>query len=135
MAYSTRSDIEDVFGVDNVSTWADLDNDENATKITNRIARAIEVADEKVNAALRGGAIAVPVAASSVTITNIAAILAGVWLYDARGVVDYDPVTGKAQHRLQFQRDGAIEELKLIRAGDLDIGVAQVDRTPHVGAS
>ena len=135
MAYSTRSDIEDVFGVDEVSKWADLDNDANATKITNRIARAIEVADEKVDAALRGGAIAVPVPGSSVLITNIAAILAGVWLYDARGVVDFDPETGKAQHRLHFQRAGAMRKLKLIRTGDLDIGVAQVDLTPHVGAS
>lgn len=135
MAYSARSDIEDVFGVDNVDKWADLDNDANATKITNRIARAIVVADEKVNAALRGGAIDVPVSGSSVLITNNAAILAGVWLYDARGVAEYDAATKDAQHQLHFQRDNAMEELKLIRTGDLDIGVATVDTTPHIGAS
>lgn len=133
MAYCVRSDIEDRFGVANVTTWADLDNDGNASKITARIARAIVVAEDQVNAWLRGGAYAIPFSGAPTMIEDICAVLAGVWLYDARGVAEYDMETGKAQHRLHFQRDTAMKKLVEIRTGDLDIDVAMVDTTPYVG--
>ena len=41
MAYCERTDIEDVFGIGNVASWADLDNDKSPVKIKARIERAI----------------------------------------------------------------------------------------------
>lgn len=133
MAYCVRSDIEDRFGVANVTTWADLDNDANASKITARITRAITVAEDQVNVLLRGGAYAIPFSGTPTMIKDICAVLAGVWLYDARGVAEYDVESGKSQHRLHHQRDAAMKKLVEIRTGDLDINVAMVDTTPYVG--
>lgn len=117
----------------NVTTWADLDNDANASKITARIARAIVVAEDQVNAWLRGGAYAIPFSGAPTMIEDICAVLAGVWLYDARGVAEYGVGDGKVQHRLHHQRDTALTKLVEIRTGDLDIDVAMVDTTPYVG--
>lgn len=133
MAYCVRSDIEDRFGVDNVSTWSDLDNDEDSGKITARIARAIVVAEDMINTLLRGGVYSVPFSSVPVMVVDVCAVLAGVWLYDARGVADYDAESGTAQHKLHFQRDAAIDKLMQMRTGDLDVNVAKVDTSPFVG--
>ena len=97
MSYSSRSDIEDVFGIHNVEVWADLDGDEDSVKIASRIARAIVVADEEINDALRGGPYEVPVtrkldgtAGVPTTLTDVSAKLAGAWVYENRRLEDTD---------------------------------------------
>ena len=119
MSYCQRSDIEDIFGVTNVAQWADLDNDEKAAKITARIARAIAVADAEVDSRLRGSPLTVPVVDSAgdtpVLITDVAARLAGVWLYENRGVQDA-PEDSNGEHRLSGHRRRAEKQLAMFRA-------------------
>jgi len=97
MSYATRSNIEDAFGVTNVEVWADLDADEDSTKITNRITRALAIAEEEVDESLRNGAYVVPVTMDvdgvlgvSVTLTDVTAKLAGGWLWENRRLEDTD---------------------------------------------
>jgi phage gp36-like protein len=117
--YCGRSDIEDRFGVTNVSKWADLDDDEDATKIANRIDRAIEAASDDIDDYLRGGPYRIPLEDANGLVPRpvrrIAAILAGVWLYEARGTVDYDATNEKVAHGLQFARDEAMKRLRRLK--------------------
>lgn len=97
--YCTRSDLELVFGVANVTKWADLDNNGDGTFITNRITTMIALANEMTNDALRAGAYAVPVASPIPhALSYHTACLAGVLLYESRGEADTEDENGN--HRL-----------------------------------
>jgi len=86
--YADKSDIEDVFGVDNVATWSNLDNDqaeENEDRIEAAIARAEAVIDDR----FRGGRYAVPLQGSSgvpSVVRGWTARLAGIALCESRGL-------------------------------------------------
>ncbi len=192
--YCARTDIDNVFGIDNVIKWADLNNDTaeiagtlstrtdadtgiatlasghgittNDTvdvfwnagqiyamtvtasasttigidggsgddlpiattvigirlsdKITARIEQAIADAMADIDEKMLGGPYTVPIAKSDTTIpagiTNIAANLAGVWLYENRGTQDYDAEKRTAKHRLSFNKDQAYDRLNEYRA-------------------
>ena len=136
MGYSARTNIEDVFGIENVKKWADLDGDADAAKIAARIASGIAVVDEEINDVLRGGPYAVPLTApgggvlNSPSVINMSAVLAGVWLYESRGVDDYDAESGKYSHRLKFQKDEATRKLREIRTGLRRVDCARSESSP-----
>lgn len=133
IVYATRSDVEDVFGVVNVDKWADLDDDDDAGKITARITRAILVATARVDDFLRGGPYTIQFTAPIVVpIVDITAKFAGTWLYAARGVADFDEEIGKAQDRLQFVRAEAWKDLKNIRSGASVLDVTSDFKAPRV---
>jgi phage gp36-like protein len=127
MSYCTRANIEDRYGVTNVSIWADLDADADATKITNRIARAIAVTDARIEDELRnsasGNQLPLTNDAGNVptTLTEIAVKLAGYWLSTARGVRDYD-TKGNPITRLYSDYTEAIATLGRIVQGQLKVG-------------
>lgn len=89
MAYATQSDIEDVFGVDNVATWSQLDPETSGAD-TNRIARAIAWADAYINGRLRDQLWVVPIVGveASIITTDWAANLSGWWLQRPKGLTD-----------------------------------------------
>ena len=130
--YCTRADIEDRFGVENVKLWADLDSDKHSYKILKRIWRAIEDSYNEINDVLRGSVYAVPLTTTSGAIPSYAkrlcAILAGVWLYESRGVQDFSPETGESTHRLSFHKNVAERMLQELRKGRIDL-----DATRTVG--
>lgn len=103
MTYCVRSDVEAQYGVDNVAKWADLNNNENASEIEARIVIACEEADVELNSRLRHGPYSLPFVTPSLGIVRLAATYAGIWLYSARGVVDYSS-EGVAQDQLSHQR-------------------------------
>ena len=114
MAYSARSNVEDIFGVSNVHDWADLDNDDNASNILARINRAIAVADAQIDDYFRGLFYVSPIqnasAATPTSIVDLSACLAGLWLHNCRGY----------QHNDRSYDDLAKQvwrELKAIRLG------------------
>src|SRR4051794_19615889 len=84
--YATQQDLEDLFGVDNLARWSQLDNDTD-TADASRITRALQAADADINIFFRGGPYATPLIATNArpTLTHWAAAIAGAWLYDARG--------------------------------------------------
>lgn len=137
MSYATRDDIEAQFGAVNVATWADLDEDSDAGKITARITRALEAADQQIDDALRGGPYEVPITAAGavVTLRDIATRLAAVWLYESRGVQESDD-NGRPIHRLSWHRQEAERQLTRIRAGalvlDAPLARSDVSSAPQI---
>lgn len=92
MAYITQTDIENIFGISNVRKWSQLDNDQAASD-NPRIARAIVVADSEIDDIFRVTQYTVPLTAVSGTLELVkdwAAKLAGVWIYECRGLQDDD---------------------------------------------
>jgi hypothetical protein len=123
--YCTRANVEATYGTTNVSQWADLDDTEVANDITARITRAIAVASEQIDDAARCWHYQIPLADASgstpTSIEDLAATLAGLWLYEARGSQDFDPNTGMPHHRLAWKRKEAMRALRDIRTGQRKI--------------
>ncbi len=125
--YSIDADIEARYGVDNVAKWADLNNNLDAAEIAARKLWARTQAQSDIDDALRGGPYTVPFAATyPPAIVDLEATLAGVLLYESRGVQDFDPETGRPQHRLHYQRSRVEKKLKQIRSGAVRLDVATV---------
>ncbi len=136
MSYIARTDLEDKFGKKNVEVWADLDSAGVVADIAARIVTAIAFADETVDNALRHGRYTLPVTNTAgntpLAIIDIAASIAGVWLYENRGVQDFDPDTGKPQHRLHWQRANAHKMLKELRMGQIELDAVSKVNIPEV---
>jgi hypothetical protein len=60
-------------------------------------------------------------------IKTIATMLAGVLMYESRGVVDYDTQNNRVQHRLRWQREKVEKMLTQLRNGvvRIDAGISQ----------
>lgn len=122
--YCTQSDMELVFGTNSIDGWADLDGD--ADNKASRITEAIAMAGEEIDAVLRGTRYSnqLPIADQSGTtprlVKNIAAVLAGVWLYDGQGCRDRDK-DGRPFHNLEFRRQWATDRLEQIRTGAITL--------------
>ena len=123
MAYCIRSDVESAYGPNNVATWADLNNNGEASEITARIAWAIDRASNELNDRLRGGIYNIPFGSAPMTIRDLTAELAGVLLYESRGVTDFNPDTGAPYHKLQWHREHVKETIQDIRAGIIRLNV------------
>lgn len=80
--YIAQSDIEDVFGKDNVAVWSNLDGEADAD--TARITRAIVLAEEDVENRFRGGKYRLPFSPIPEVVKNWCATLAGIWLFENR---------------------------------------------------
>lgn len=119
-AYCTRDEVDAYFGRANVSTWADLNASNDETEITDRIADAIASASDRIDAALRGGAYAIPLVLSPMpkVIVKLCVQFAGDELYSARGAQDFDE-GGNPLHKLRGERQDAFDTLRQIQAGQL----------------
>jgi hypothetical protein len=90
MSYCSQADIENLFGVENVAAWSNLDN-QSTTADAARIAAAIAYAGAFLDDRFRNSRYAVPLVGLSdplVQVTDLAARLAGCWLYESRGLAD-----------------------------------------------
>jgi len=118
--YCVKADIEGFFGTANVAKFADIDNDESAVTIAARIAAAISDASDEIDDELRQSRYLIPITtpagATPSAITDIAAKLAGVRLYEARGTED-----AQGNHRLTSVKGEAHLALANIRTGKLSI--------------
>jgi hypothetical protein len=129
--YCALADIENAFGKENVSGvsgtggWVDLDNDGNSANRTARANAAIAYASDAIDDVVRNTNYTIPLAtaasATPTTVTNLAAILAGLWLYEARGTQDMNPRTGEPVHRLAFRREYAERTLDQLRKGEIKL--------------
>ncbi len=126
MAYASEAEIKQIFGSTNVDKWSDLDDDANASNMAARIAVAVLVADDQIDDAARGMPYRIPLAnaagSTPRTIINLAATIAGLWLYEARGTNDYHPQTGVPSHRLAWK---ALEVRRTLR--DIRTGIRKID--------
>lgn len=130
--YASRYGINERFGKDNVDKWADVSSDQIGSQI-DAITSAISMADDFIDDSLRGGLISVIpfVAPVPATIVNIANNLAAVYLYEAKGVKDYD-ANGNVQHRLQYQKRWAMEQLDRVRRGTIKLGLRTANTVPLI---
>ncbi len=119
--YCTASDCRNIFGR-NIDTWAAVDKGATKEEINSRIQHAIEVASEEIDSHLRNSWYKLPLTDSSgntpVLIKEIAATLAGIWLYELHGERDLTD-DGKPVHRYIFKRQWAYETLLHIRNGTI----------------
>lgn len=130
--YSARVDVEQVFGAINIKKWADLDNAGDEDAIAQRIDATIADADAEIDARLRGSIARLPFAAPiDRCVMQLSARLAGVKLYEARGVQDFDEVTGAPQHRLTWHRREVERMLKDIRSGRIRLKGSTYVATPQ----
>ena len=92
--FAAQADIESKFGIDNVRVWSQLDNTQ-TTADTGRIQSALNYADAKILGVFANfGNYAkpfTPLGTDATIVTRWAAILAGAWLYQSRGLRDQDP--------------------------------------------
>ena len=98
MPYAVQSDIENIFGVENVALWSNITpgTTQNAPANAARVALALQYADDTINEAMRNnGQYQIPLTlrgnapgATMGLIVNCAATLAGAWLYKSRGMAD-----------------------------------------------
>ena len=113
--YITQSDIESVFGDDNIATWSNLDNTD-ATANTDRITSAINYAQSSIDDRFRFTRYLVPLQGDGVTLYIVkdwAAKLAGIWLYMSRGVRD----SNEQGDKLSEMKDSVYEEMDTYLSG------------------
>jgi phage gp36-like protein len=82
MAYSTRTDLENKFGVDNILKWSDIEC--NGSVDASRIALAITTADEDIDDRFRATRYSLPFSPVPRKVSEWSAVLAGIWLFDSR---------------------------------------------------
>lgn len=99
-----RSDVELIYGVKNTAKWADIDNEGNATFITNRISTMIALADNMMRNALADGAYNMPEVGDTIPpqLVYHTAALAGVLLYESRGALEAED--GTSDHIYSFMK-------------------------------
>lgn len=129
MPYSTRADIEDIYGPDNVFKWADLDNNEDAAHVEQRIEKAITRANDELHNRLRGGPYLIPFADPVPSaIVYLEALYAGIWLYASRSVGDNDDADQLKGRKVEF-----LETIRDIHAGRYRLSVEEIpQRYPGV---
>jgi len=119
--YSADSDIVAVFGNESVDKWADLDGDADAAKMTARKLLARSIAYAHINDLARETHYTIPLADASGavpdTVTNWEATLAGIWLYEASGTIDFDPRSGAPGHRFTYLESSIRHTLEEFRTG------------------
>jgi hypothetical protein len=124
MSYFAQiSDLQNRYGVLNMSIYADLNNDGNSTTINNRLNLALSNADSWVYGFLRKSKYdrALPTIVDSngnipLELTNAAVMYAGWWLVTARGTRDYDK-DGKPLNHLYCDYMESEKMMKLIAEG------------------
>jgi len=126
MSYCTRTDIDAIFGTSNVSTWADLENKQSPQLILARVTEAIATAQDAIDNSLRGGPYTIPFTTIPAAIKNVCAALAGLWLYESRGVVETNSETGEPMHRYSWKKTETKTILKNIRAGGLRLDLPTI---------
>ena len=122
--YCTNADIVNTFGTTNRNQWADLENTAVAATMTARVDWAIGVAGDDIDSVCLTYYTRIPLVDQSGTtptfIRDLAAILAGIKLYESRGMEDVDR-EGHGIHRLAPMRDWAYSVLEQIRRGERKI--------------
>lgn len=106
MAEATRKDIEQIFGRENVSRWADLDNDKDQDKIQERIENSLADSLDYIYGRIKGRyGDAIPFTNTPRIIKYMNALYAGMMLYDSRLIVSENQARDQvSRHRKDFRR-------------------------------
>ncbi len=124
-AYCTRANVEEIFGTESIEDYAKMSGDDTDAEILARITRAILVASAHIDAVLRKAVFQdLPIADTDgntpTVIENLAAVMAGVWLYEAKGHKNFKG-EGHPGHRLYYMARWARQMLHEIRDGIIQL--------------
>lgn len=114
LAWTSRREIERVYGTESPKQWADLDGDESATKIDQVIQNVVLEATEDARDRLIGAPCGAIGQAPRLLRRHVS-MLAGVMLYDARGTVDTSDEEGR--NRLSHNRKLVEKFFKQVLSG------------------
>jgi len=121
--YCTISDIQNIFGIANTLAWSDIENTGSLNSTRNT--QAIAVAGDRIDDVARVLNYKIPLAdvsgSTPTSVTDIAATIAGIWLYNPRGLQDYDPKSGDYTHRLMLMERWYKEWLEDLRTQRIKI--------------
>ena len=122
----TQTDIENVYGANNVAQWSTFLGGTQATSNATRVAVAIAFASASVESLLRNGPYAVPIVNGDGSgdevpeILNAKATLAGYWLWQTRGLNQAKETVAE----MNAQRAYVLKQLREIRTGMLPINAS-----------
>ena len=125
--YIDKSDIEDVFGVENVILWSQLDN-EVAEADEDRIDAAIAYAEQIIEDRFRGSRYQVPFAGTAGTLYQVTywcAVVAGQWLYRTRGLSDRD-----SEDKIELLAETIEVDMRQYVAGQREMAAACAETEP-----
>lgn len=122
MTYSANADVELAFGRSNVRKWADLNNTNLQAEIDDRMEWAREQAYDELNSRLASSRYQFPLAGTTfpAILVRMEAYLAGVLLYESRGVTDVGE-DGKAQHALMWHRKRVDEFIRDVHGKRIEL--------------
>ena len=129
---NSTSDVDNVFGRSNVDKWALLSTLDPASaggmaEIVARRLLGVQYATSYIDDRLRDGPYALPLTKTDgtvpYTILQLAATLAGIWLYENRGTVDYNAETGIAEHRYSYKAKWCEKTLDQISSRKIRLAV------------
>ena len=127
--YATQSDIENIFGPENVAAWSRYESapPTGATDAT-RVAAALAQADAEIDGQFIGGPYGLPLVCGMCKpiVTHWAAVLAGVWLYGSRATTSYIDYAG---NRYLALRHAVYQDMDAYKAGVKRLDAVQ--RFPH----
>jgi hypothetical protein len=129
VSWTSREELEDLFGATNVEKWANIENTASADSLVQRrVESACVWATADAIDRLRGrraGSITIAPRALRLAVTR----MAGCQLYEARGIKDtVDDAEGR--HRLKYHRDLALQWYRALLAGQIRLeGLADDDIT------
>jgi phage gp36-like protein len=116
--YSNRTDIENLYGKENVIKWADVNNTQLAADVTARVDWANLEAYNLINDSLYGGNYEIPFSVTPASIITLAARQAGMLLYDSRGIRDAGV---SVNHMFVHHQKRVDKYLARIRAGQIQL--------------
>lgn len=127
--YAVRDDVEVIYGSANVTTWADINNNGVSGDVTRRISWALCLATSWLDDRLRGGPYVVPFEEPYAnSLIDACARLAGVLLYESRGIVD-STAEGEPVHQLAHHRKMVEKFVASVHAGRIKPGAQPSART------
>jgi hypothetical protein len=130
--YSADADLDNAYGADSVTAWADLNSNGDADEIAARKAWARGVAYRWINSKLRGASLTAPATAGNFSeyalLADVEAERAGAILYQSRGVNDRQQASGDTDGVMQSHFEHAEAELDrligVVTANDNDDATA-----------
>lgn len=125
MAYSTQSNVEAIFGAENVARWGRVNTDDDSSDVATNVTNAIAWADAQIDGLFQDGPYAIPFATVPTLVAHWSALLAGVYLYRRRGMSDDD----EAGNKLTEMEKDARREMAWYVSGSRRFSIA----TQHTG--
>lgn len=119
--WTSRTEMELLFGPENIRQWADLNNENDAEHIADRIDWAAENATAEARELLNDSPVDLDnLTEAPLTLRMNVSRMGGVLLYESRGVKDTDSEEGN--HKLLYHKKEAAKYFQKVRAGSIRIG-------------